>query len=37
MKRRHLSKHKSHKKFKAGMKTNRKNVSPAPSRGGYRL
>nr|QJB19905.1 MAG: hypothetical protein [Microvirus sp.] len=37
MKRKHLSKHKSHKNFKRGLSTNKKNISPAPTRGGYRL
>lgn len=37
MKRKHLSRHKSHKVFKKGMRTSRKNISPAPTRGGHRL
>lgn len=37
MKRKHLSHKKSNKTFKKGMRTQRKNVTPAPSRGGYRL
>ena len=37
MKRKKMSYHKSNKVFKKGMRTNRKNVTPSPSRGGYRL
>ena len=37
MKRKHLSRHKSHKTFKRGMRTQKKNLTPAPTRGGYRL
>lgn len=37
MKRKHMSRHKSHKNFKRGLKTAKKNIAPAPSRGGYRL
>lgn len=37
MKRKHLSSRKSNKNFKKGMRTNKKNVTPPPSRGGYRL
>lgn len=37
MKRKHMSRHLSKKTFKRGMKTQRKNIQPPPSRGGYRL
>lgn len=37
MKRSHLKKSTSNKNFKKGMKTNIKNIVPAPTRGGYRL
>lgn len=36
-KRTKLSRKKSNKIFKKGMKTNLKNIMPAPQRGGYRL
>nr|QJB20475.1 MAG: hypothetical protein [Microvirus sp.] len=37
MKRRHLSRKKSNRVFKRGMRTQRKNITPPPSRGGYRF
>lgn len=37
MKRSHVSRHASKKSFKKGMRTQKKNVAPAPQRGGYRL
>lgn len=37
MRRKHLSTRKSHKNFKRGLKTHKKNITPSPSRGGYRL
>lgn len=37
MKRSKMSRTKSNKTFKKGMGTQRKNIAPAPSRGGYRL
>jgi hypothetical protein len=37
MYRKHLSHKKSNHKFKHGMRTHKKNLTPAPSRGGYRL
>lgn len=37
MKRSKMSHKKSNRVFKKGMGTNRKNVTPAPTRGGYRL
>lgn len=37
MRRRALSKKKSKKNFKRGLKFNKKNIKPAPNRGGYRL
>ena len=37
MKRKHMNRRHSHKNFKKGMRTNKRNISPAPSRGGYRL
>ncbi|QXP08100.1 MAG: hypothetical protein [Arizlama microvirus] len=37
MKRSKMSHHKSNKVFKKGMRTQKRNIAPAPSRGGYRL
>lgn len=37
MKRSKMSRHSSKKTFRKGMKTQRKNLQPAPQRGGYRL
>lgn len=37
MKRRPLSRGKSRRTFRRGTKTHRKNMTPAPQRGGYRL
>lgn len=37
MKRTKLSSKKSNKNFKRGMRTQKKNISPAPQRGGFRL
>lgn len=37
MRRKKMSRKKSNKNFKKGMGTNRKNIAPAPTRGGYRL
>jgi len=37
MKRKHMSRRHSKKSFKRGMKVQRKNIQPAPQRGGYRL
>lgn len=37
MQRKKMSHKKSNKTFKRGMSTNRKNITPAPTRGGYRL
>jgi ribosomal protein S20 len=37
MKRKSLSNKKSNRSFKSGMKTSRKNLQAAPSRGGFRL
>lgn len=37
MKRHRMTKRQSNKNFKRGMKTHRKNVAPAPMRGGYRI
>lgn len=37
MKRKHLSRSKSHKNFRKGMRTQKRNIAPPPSRGGYRL
>lgn len=37
MKRSKMSKKSSNKSFKKGMKMRSKNITPAPSRGGYRL
>nr|QJB19373.1 MAG: hypothetical protein [Microvirus sp.] len=37
MRRSKMSHKKSNRVFKKGMGTNRKNVTPAPTRGGYRL
>lgn len=37
MKRQNVSRHASKKSFKKGMRTQKKNLMPAPQRGGYRL
>lgn len=37
MKRQHISKSSSKRSFKKGMRTQKKNLMPAPQRGGYRL
>lgn len=37
MRRQRMSKKRSHRNFKRGAGVNRKNIAPAPTRGGYRL
>lgn len=37
MKRKKMSHKKSNRVFRKGMGTDRKNIAPAPTRGGYRL